>query len=184
MSTSTDAADASPATSFDNTPTITPVEQQPDLLDDLTRVWGNSVGLDPDSAMAIILTVAGGIAGNSVRINAPMIGELGPDLQIAVMRDPVPALCRGLQRLLAQFEGSILEKLQEYEHLSSERAQRHELSSMEALLNLSLIRDRELEKVTGDDNAMMNLAMQRQEVQVLGKRGPKRLAQGFATADS
>lgn len=78
-----------------------PVESNSNLLNDLKEVWGNSVGLDPDSTTTIILTVAGGIAGNSVRINAAMVGELRPDLQLAVVRDTAPALCRGLQRLLA-----------------------------------------------------------------------------------
>lgn len=151
------------------TTTTKAVETKRDLLDDLIRVWGNSAGLDPDTAAAIILTVAGGIAGNSVRINAPMVGELGPDLQIAVIRDPAPALSRALQRLLAHFEGSIMEKLQEYDHLSTPRAQRAELSALEARLNLLLTRSVELQKVTADDNAMMNLALKCQEAQVLAE---------------
>ena len=47
-------------------------------------------------------------------------------------KTPAPALSRALQRLLAHFEGSIMVKLQDYEHLSTPRAQRAELSALES----------------------------------------------------
>jgi hypothetical protein len=50
---------------------------------------------------------------------------------------------------------------------SSERAQRNDLSALESRINLLLIRGDELEAVTNEEGAMMNLAMKCQEVQVL-----------------
>lgn len=143
--------------------------QSPDsnLLDDLTKVWGGAVGIDVQAAKAIILTVAGGVAGNSVRIIAPRIGEFGADLQLVVNRDNAPALRRGMQRLLESFEGSIVSMLRQFGHLSSKRAQQQELALLESELHLVMKEARKLNEIVGDERAMINLTVGREAEQTI-----------------
>jgi hypothetical protein len=146
-----------------------PASPAPNLLNDLTQVWGSAVGIDALAAKAIILTVVGGVAGNSVRISAPKIGEFGADLQIAVAREKAPALRRGMQRLLESFEASICAMLKPYEHLSSKRAQRQELALLESELNVIFNELQVVQGMADDENTMMKLTISR-EVEALMRK--------------
>lgn len=143
-----------------------PPAPKSDLLDDLVHVWGGAVGIDADTARAIILTVVGGVVGNSVRIHAPRVGEFGADLQIAVTRDKAPALRRGMQRMLEAFEHSILSRLKEYEHLTSKRAQEQEKALLESDFNMVNTELAKLQDLVEDPTQMMNITLQKQDGQV------------------
>jgi len=85
-----------------------------------------------------------------------MVGEIGPDLQLAVVRDTAPALRRGMQRLLGVFESAIIEVLKVYNHLTDRRAQRNELAALEGRLHPALLRYRELDTMIADERVMSN----------------------------
>ena len=140
-----------------------------DLLEDLVKVWGAAVGVDEATARALILTVVGGVAGNSVRINAPRVGELGADLQIAVDRDKAPGLRRGMQRLLSGYESTILSMLNRYEHLSTRRAQKQELSLLETELRMIRREQEQLAEIVGNEKKMMDLTLKKQAEQVISR---------------
>ncbi|BCU76847.1 hypothetical protein [Luteolibacter sp. LG18] len=141
----------------------------PPLLSDLVALWGLSVGVDPLTAAALILDVAGGIAGNTVRLNVPYVGEIGCNLQLAVVRDQVPALRRGLLRLTAAFEDRIIALLQVYEHLTDLRSQRNELAALETRYNPMLARWKELQTTLNNERAMVNAFCQQEEAQILNE---------------
>ncbi len=152
-------------------------DEWPPLLVDLVSTWGSSVDIDPLSATAIILTFAGGIAGNSVKLRGPLVGELGPNLQLAVIRDKAPALHRGLQRITDSFDMAIVDLLRCYEHLSDVRSQRTELCKLESLLCPLLSQREVLEKTLEDDKAMMNAFCKQQDVQM--RQEYERLCKGI-----
>lgn len=129
-------------------------------------VWGNAVGVDDATARALILTVVGGVAGNSVRINVPRVGELGADLQIAVDRDKAPGLRRGMQRLLSGYESTILAALKRYDSLSTRRAQKQELSLLETELRMNRRELEQLSEIVGNEKRMMDLTLKKQAEQV------------------